>query len=220
MNSDTLFPFTLPPHSLHEEDCKDFCLQFLISEIIHVFQLLKENRKLLDTLTKSSAKKIANELSPLINCSLDAHCIGSLEKIYCYGEILFEGQEKRALDAIQTLKKKLPALLSRLETLIDPKNKLAAEMKEFFDTLTLELKILFLCLPPLLKNAKNNENVLFLCLKLRPEINLLIFPESLEKILTSLFPFGFDELKKIIVGGYEKRGFLPFIQAHLHLLEI
>lgn len=225
-------PWPLFPSSLEPDAKRSFSLQFIILELLASFTLLEELSLKAPRLEEMDLPErlsfLSREVEKFLLFSLHNpfdQVGGILDKLCFYCETLLQASLNHFEEPLSLLEEMRTLVLQMKSKLIlwkkesSPSEPTPTSLFSFTKEMGDLLPRFFTSLSPAFEEAKGDENVLFLLLEKREELNRRLAPRSVEKLLDRLFPAGKEHLKVTLEGGYGRRGFIPFFEERRVLIE-
>jgi len=202
------------------------CLQFILNEIVlisrKIHKLEKNNPE--DKTCFFKNLQIFDEILSPFTDQLNPN--GSLDRLVSYCNVLSRVSKKEHKEFTAILERMKSKVLIQKTHLISIKDvdvadteKIKHEIKNLILFLHSALKKIFALLIPFLEENQKDENVLMCLIKLREELDQILAPDKIHKLLLRFYPNGLEELKNLIVEKYKKRSFSKYLSMHAKMLE-
>ena len=224
------------PTHLDPKESSALSLQFIIQELILMFQHLESLQKkiphqLKDADLLAEIDPIARDLEKFLLFSLEnplSQRGGSLDKLCFYSEILLQASSVIEETNIPMLLEAMRSSVLRIKQKLlsckeSPEQHSAQEighlLLKLFEEFHEHLRKIFSELFSFLKESRTNENLLYLLIEQKDLLNQYVGSRTVETILARLFPQGPCELRATLCNGYARRGFLDFYSRNESLID-
>ena len=207
----SLSPWPVFPNHLEPPVARSLSIQFILQALLDGLSIL-EKQDFQSELEKIMLFSLKNPMS---------QTGGVLDKLTFYSELLIDAshvKENELIHCLETMRRALILFKSKMGvwkkmTRGYPQEEMQEQLMQLHSSLSLGFCSYFTALIPFLKEARSDENVLTSLIENREKFNTYLGPKSVEMMLQSFFPAGFDQLRAIIYEGYTRRGFDTFLSS-------
>lgn len=202
------------PPNLEGPVARSLSLQFILQSLLESFKASKDFQS--SALEGRSTSKTVEK----------PHLERLLDKLFYYVEILIAFssiKESEIVQAVEEMRKSICSAQSKMmvwkKQARYPLKEMLEQLMHLFSNLFRQLSRFFHALVPFLREARSDENVLLFLIENRESFNQYLGMGTIEEMLSSFFPAGFDQLRAVIFEGYTKRGFSAFFTEKESLIE-
>jgi len=222
----SLHPWPIFPFNLDPPVARSLSIQFILEELISSFELIHHLQTITPEILQGANLKeeinlVIKKMEKLLLFSMDspfAQKGSMLDKLCFYSEILLQASRIEDVEMILILGEMRNRIL-RVKTsmegwkkMILPLDQILTILLELYADMHEKLCSFFHSFTQLLQEARSDENVLIYLIEKKDKLNTFLGKDHIERMLQKFFPSGHEQLRAIIIEGYSRRGFTPFLE--------